>query len=226
MLNYLLAILFTLAVGMTFYRDYLIRSKVGFQRVSDVVYLTKKANAAANYAIAIWFVVYVGCLLGTAWFGWEETKWPTSYIVSILIATSIIQDGRKSRIFRGIGYVLLTLVLLSALTGCTKDVPRDTVIPSGAVTVNVPVPTCGDDLAKTLFKGPVRPETLPINLLTEADKKDYDKVYQAYMATVQILTEYAVAQERDRAQAQQQCVATRKQVNSLNTKTPVIPVQQ
>lgn len=226
MFNYILAVVFTLAVGMTFYRDFLIRSKAGFQKVSDVVYLASKANAVANWSLGVWLVVYVGCLLGTAWWGWEETKPGSNIYVSFLICVSIIQDGRKSLIFRGIGYALLVFTLASLLTGCAKDVPRDTVIPSGAVTVNVPVPTCGDDLAKTLFKGPVRPETLPINQLTEADKKDFDKVYRAYVDTIEILTKYAVAQERDRGQAQQQCVAIRKQVDSLNTKTPVIPVQK
>ncbi|MNC28722.1 hypothetical protein D3C75_769430 [compost metagenome] len=128
---------------------------------------------------------------------------------------------------RGWGSAVLLLVCLPiVLSGCTKDVPKDIIVPSGAITVNVPVPTCGDDLAKTLFKDSSRPEVLPINLLTEADKGDFDKVYRAYVDTVALLTKYAVQQERDRAQAQQQCVAIRRAADSLNTKTPVIPVQK
>lgn len=114
-----------------------------------------------------------------------------------------------------------------ALSGCTKDVPRDVIVPSGAVTVNVPVPTCGDDLAKTLFVTPVaHPASLPIHELTEADKDNYDKVSKAYIETIQLLTEYAVALERTQSQAQQQCKATRAAVDTLNTKTPVIPAQK
>lgn len=132
-----------------------------------------------------------------------------------------------SDFYRGWGAAVLLLICLPiALSGCAKDVPKDIIVPSGAVTVNVPVPTCGDDMAKTLFSDSGRPEVLPINLLSEADKRDYDKVYRAYVDTVELLTKYAVQQERDRAQAQQQCIATRRAANSLNTKTPVIPVQK
>jgi len=134
----------------------------------------------------------------------------------------IHSDSYISRFF-GWFFIIFNVIVL---TGCTKDVPKDIIVPSGAVTVNVPVPTCGDDLAKTLFKDANRPEVLPINLLTEADKQDYDKVYRAYVDSVALLTKYAVQQERDRAQAQQQCVAIRRAADSLNTKTPVIPVQK
>lgn len=143
--------------------------------------------------------------------------------IAITCGVMLIQSDNYVSRFFGWFFIIFNIIML---TGCTKDVPRDTVIPSGAITVNVPVPTCGDDLAKTLFKGPIRPEVLPINQLSAADKEDYEKVSKAYMDTIEILTKYAVAQERDRAQAQQQCVAIRKQVDTLNTKTPVIPVQK
>lgn len=137
-------------------------------------------------------------------------------------AVLIFSENPINRFF-GWFFIVFNIILL---TGCAKDVPKDVIVPSGAVTVKVPIPTCGDDLTKSLFSGAVRPETLPINKLSAADKQDYEKVSKAYMDTIEILTKYAVAQERDRAQAQQQCIATRKHVDSLNTKTPVIPVQK
>lgn len=130
-------------------------------------------------------------------------------------------------IARALGWFIILTNILFLLAGCATNVEsRDTIVPGGAVTASVLVPTCSDDLAKTLFATSVRPDTLPINTLTAADKDDYEKVSKAYMDTIEILTKYAVAQERDRAQAQQQCVAIRNQVNTLNTKTPVIPVQK
>lgn len=150
---------------------------------------------------------------------------PVAICAAIAISCGAILVFSQDILSRFLGWFFIVFNVIM-LTGCAKDVPKDIIVPSGAVTVNVPVPTCGDDLAKTLFKDANRPEVLPINLLTDADKHDYDKVYRAYVDSVALLTKYAVQQERDRAQAQQQCVAIRRAADSLNTKTPVIPVQK
>lgn len=129
---------------------------------------------------------------------------------------------------RGWGWAVLLLIILPAmLTGCdTTAKYKDPVQPAGAITTIVPVPTCSDQMAKSLFMVSERPKVLPINLLTEADKGNYQVVYTAWTESVQILTAYAVSLERDRSAAQMQCKAIRQQVDTLNTKTPVIPVQK
>ncbi|MNR06429.1 hypothetical protein D3C85_1225000 [compost metagenome] len=122
---------------------------------------------------------------------------------------------------------LSLISVFGLLAGCQSSKQyEDPVQPAGAITITVPVPTCGDQLAKSLFMVTDRPKVLPINLLSEADKGNYDVVYKAYVETVQILTTYAVALERDRSASQLQCKAIRQQVDTLNTKTPVIPVTQ
>lgn len=154
----------------------------------------------------------------------------SGFVVGViaLICGAILTSYGPSLFHRTLGWIVVvvnTVLLMSVLTGCSSSAKyEDPVQPAGAITITVPVPTCDNQLAKSLFIVTDRPKVLPINLLTEADKGNYDVVYKAYVETVQILTVYAVALERDRSVAQMQCKAIRQQVDTLNTKTPVIPV--
>lgn len=121
--------------------------------------------------------------------------------------------------------LLLIASLAFVLHGCAKDAVPPPVVPSGALTVKVPVPTCGDGLEKAIDRSSAnsRPLVLPIQRLTTADKENYDKVQSAYVQTVAILVEYTGKLEADQNEVQLLCQAAKEQVETLNTVQPNIP---
>ena len=233
-LNYIILSAFILSVSLWFYHAYITRQelpKSAFSpKRSHIAWVEAWSNAAdgaGTLFLSMWIVAWLYHL----WAGIEMPQATGVNVwMNVFIAISLIQRNASATVWRVAGYILLALSMvgvLGLLTGCqTSQKYEDPVQPAGAITITVPIPTCGDQMAKSLFMVSDRPKVLPINLLTEADKGNYDAVYKAYVETVQILTTYAVALERDRSAAQLQCKAIRQQVDTLNTKTPVIPVQK
>jgi len=214
-------VLFSISTAFGFLYTYAVISERTLSTQQDVKAWFILTDAVSSVALIGWLI----CL--AVWL-YQGLPYPQlSPYLNLLIAISIIQRNEDSSFWKTIGYVLTVLAVVVLMTGCVAT-PKveDTVVPAGAITVNVPVPTCGDDLSNLLFADTHRPPSLPINNLTAADKQDYELVYQAYIQTVQILTEYSVALERDRTESQMQCKAIRSQVDTLNTKTPVIPVEK
>lgn len=224
-LNYIILVAFIVSVAQGFYYMYTVRNELPKAVQESAKSWYDAADGAATMFLTLWIVAWLYHM-----FAGIEMPQATSVNtwMNVFIAISLVQRSASATIWRVAGYVLLGLSMLSVLgmlAGCqTSQKYEDPVQPAGAITITVPVPTCGDQLAKSLFVVTDRPQVLPIHLLTEADKGNYDVVYKAYVETVQILTTYAVALERDRSESQLQCKAIRQQVDTLNTKTPVIPV--
>lgn len=226
-IQFLILVAFTVSVSVALYHKYTIKSEQPLLVQRRFQQLSQWADTVATAILVLW-------LFDWMWHLYTNTPIIPAGIVGALantmIAVSIVQRNASHTFWRVCGYILLTLsaiVLVGSIAGCQSSQKyEDPVQPAGAIKTYVPVPTCGDDLAKSLFIVSDRPKGLPINLLTAADRENYQVVYTAYVETVQILTAYAVALERDRSGAQQQCKAIRQQVDTLNTKTPAIPVQK
>lgn len=224
-LNYIILVAFIASVAQGFYYMYTVRNELPMAVQESAKSWYDAADGAATMFLTLWIVAWLYHMF-------TGIEMPQATAVNtwmnVFIAISLVQRSASATIWRVAGYVLLGLSLISVfglLAGCQSSKQyEDPVQPAGAITITVPVPTCGDQLAKSLFMVTDRPKVLPINLLSEADKGNYDVVYKAYVETVQILTTYAVALERDRSASQLQCKAIRQQVDTLNTKTPVIPV--
>lgn len=226
-LNWIILIAFITSVTLWFCHAYTVRNELPKHVQFNIEDWSKAADGAATLFLTMWVIAWLYHL-------WAGIDMPRATGVStwmnVFIAISLIQRNASVTVWRVAGYILLVLSLvgvLGMLAGCQSSQKyQDPIQPAGAVTTIVPVPTCGDDLAKSLFVVSERPKVLPINLLTEADKENYQLVSTAYIESLQIMTAYAVSLERDRASAQLQCKAIRQQVDTLNTKTPVIPVTQ
>lgn len=224
-LNYMILMAFIVSVSLGFYHTYTIRKELPKSVQLNVEKWSEASDGTATVFLAMWLVAWLYHL-------WNGIELPEATGVNVwmnlFIAISLIQRNANATVWRIAGYILLALSMvgiLGLMTGCQSSQKyEDPIQPAGAIVVTVPVPTCGDDLAKSLFVVSDRPKELPIHLLTEADNGNYDKVYKAYIETIQILTAYAVSLERDRSASQMQCKAIRQQVDTLNTKTPVIPV--
>ena len=224
-LNWIILVSFIVSVSLGFYHAYTIRKELPKHTQFSAEMWSNAADGAATLFLTFWVVAWLYHL-------WTGIEMPQSNGVNVwmnvFIAISLIQRNGNATVWRIAGYILLALSMvgiLGLMTGCQSSQKyEDPIQPAGAIVVTVPVPTCGDDLAKSLFVVSDRPKELPIHLLTEADTGNYDKVYKAYIETIQILTAYAMSLERDRSASQMQCKAIRQQVDTLNTKTPVIPV--
>lgn len=118
--------------------------------------------------------------------------------------------------------VFVSFVLMAY--GCTRDV-APVIVPAGAIEVKVPVPVCGANLEQALNRSSVnaRPLVLPIQLLSDTDRKDFDKVGKAYAQTIALLVEYTAALESDQQEAKLMCSAAKEHIKSLNTVYPNIP---
>ena len=224
-LNYVLIVIFALVVFL----DYAYSRAVKWEKPLAVQEELKMWADGINAVGTVFLAIQLGAWALCGIQGVAVPTLPGALVLNVLLGVSLVQRAGHA-IWKWCGYILLTLtliVIVGSIGGCgTSTKYQDPVQPVGAVTTTVPVPTCGDDLAKALFIVSERPKVLPINLLTAADKDNYELVSTAYVESLQIMTAYAVSLERDRASAQQQCKAIRQQVDTLNTKTPVIPVTQ
>lgn len=222
-ISYILFLAFFISVSVGFYHSHTVKTE-------KPIALQNSASDWADFTDSIATTTCVLWVIGVIWTSSSGIAFHSTAIsplTSILIAISILQRSGRAMVWRIIGYGLLLISLaglMGMISGCSTTKYSDPVQPAGAITVNVPVPTCDDNLAKTLFVVNHRPKVLPINELTDADKRDHEIVSKAYIETIQLLTSYAVSLERDRAAAQMQCTAIRQQVDTLNTKTPVIAV--
>lgn len=222
-MSYLVFVFFLISVSVALFHLYAVKTEKSRDFTHSLKEWVGITDAVSNVMLVFWLVGFIYCsVYDIAW-----TSGVVNYLMNLLIAISIIQRNSDNKFWKASGYFFVVLAILCILSGCqsTKKF-EDPVQPAGAIIVKVPVPTCDDNLAKSLLVVSDRPKVLPINQLTAADKENYDVVYKAYIETVQILTEYAVSLERDRSVSQMQCKAIRQQVDTLNTKTPVIPVQK
>lgn len=117
----------------------------------------------------------------------------------------------------------IAVALLFLLAGCSTKSEEPLIVPAGAVEAKVLVPMCGNAKALADKNASAEDPHLAIQDLTEADEKDFQKVYNAYTGDIVNLMALVRAQKADFKEISLQCDAASDQIKSLNSKQPVVP---